>query len=73
MTLTLVAMSLLIFILAEIMPGDVAQMILGQTATPDSVQALRESMGLDDPLLVRYGRWAFGVIQGDLGNREPDP
>lgn len=68
MTLTLVAMSLLIFILAEIMPGDVAQMILGQTATPDSVQALRESMGLDDPLLVRYGRWAFGVIQGDLGN-----
>ena len=68
MVLTLVAMSFLIFLLAEIMPGDVAQMVLGQTATPESVKALRESMGLDDPLFVRYGRWAFNFIQGDLGN-----
>jgi peptide/nickel transport system permease protein len=60
-------MSLLIFVLAEIIPGDVAQMILGQTATPESVKALRESMGLDDPLLVRYGRWAFNFVRGDLG------
>jgi len=67
MILTLVAMSFLIFILAEIMPGDVAQMILGQTATPESTAALRESMGLDDPLLVRYGRWAVNFVQGDLG------
>jgi peptide/nickel transport system permease protein len=67
MLVTLVAMSFLIFVLAEIMPGDVAQMILGQTATPESVRALRESMGLDDPLLVRYGRWAIGILQGDLG------
>ena len=65
---TLVAMSLLIFVLAEIMPGDVAQMILGQTATPESVRALRESMRLDDPLLVRYGRWAFNILRGDLGD-----
>lgn len=68
MFLTLVAMSFLIFLLAEIMPGDVAQMVLGQTATPESVKALRESMRLDDPLFVRYGRWAFNFIQGDLGN-----
>ena len=67
MLVTLVAMSFLIFVLAEIMPGDVAQMILGQTATPESVRALRESMRLDDPLLVRYGRWALNVVQGDLG------
>jgi len=67
MLVTLVAMSFLIFLLAEIIPGDVAQMVLGQTATPESVKALRESMGLDDPLLVRYGRWAFNFIQGDLG------
>lgn len=67
MVLTLVAMSLLIFLLAEIIPGDVAQMVLGQTATPESVKALRESMRLDDPLLVRYGRWAFDFIRGDLG------
>ncbi len=68
MFLTLVAMSFLIFLLAEIMPGDVAQMILGQTATPESVKALRESMQLDDPLLVRYGRWALNFVQGDLGD-----
>ncbi len=67
MLVTLVAMSFLIFLLAEIIPGDVAQMVLGQTATPESVKALRESMGLDDPLLVRYGRWAFNFIRGDLG------
>ena len=68
MIVTLVAMSFLIFLLAEIIPGDVAQMVLGQTATPESVKALRESMGLNDPLLVRYGRWAFNFIQGDLGD-----
>jgi peptide/nickel transport system permease protein len=68
MILTLVAMSFLIFLLAEIIPGDVAQMILGQTATEKSIKALRESLQLDDPLLVRYGRWAFNFIQGDLGN-----
>lgn len=67
MILTLVAMSFLIFVLAEIMPGDVAQMILGQTATPESLRALRESMQLDDPLLVRYGRWAANLLRGDLG------
>jgi peptide/nickel transport system permease protein len=68
MVLTLVAMSFLIFVLAEIIPGDVAQMVLGQTATPESVKALRESLGLDDSLLVRYGRWALNFIQGDLGD-----
>ncbi len=67
MILTLAVMSFLIFLLVEIMPGDVAQRILGQSATPEAVSALRESMGLDDPLPVRYGRWAGGVITGDLG------
>lgn len=67
MVLTVVAMSFLIFFLVEIMPGDVAQTVLGQSATEKSVAALRESMGLDDPLHVRYLRWAGGFIQGDLG------
>jgi peptide/nickel transport system permease protein len=49
------------------MPGDVAQMILGQSATPESIAALREARGLDDPLLQRYGRWISGVVVGDLG------
>jgi peptide/nickel transport system permease protein len=54
--------------LVEIMPGDVAQMILGQSATDEAVSALRESRGLNDPVLTRYGRWIGGVIQGDLGD-----
>lgn len=64
---TLVVMSFIIFLLVEIMPGDVAQMILGQSATKESVQALRAAKGLDDPLLVRYGRWMGGILRGDLG------
>ena len=67
MILTLAAMSLLIFSLVEIMPGDVAQMVLGQSVTPASLAALRESMGLNDPMYVRYLRWLGGIIQGDLG------
>lgn len=67
MLVTLVATSFLIFLLAEIMPGDVAQMILGQSATPQSLHALRESLGLNDPFFVRYGRWIVHFVQGDLG------
>jgi peptide/nickel transport system permease protein len=67
MALTVVAMSFLIFLLVEIMPGDVAQTVLGQAATEESLAALRETMKLNDPLMVRYGRWAGGFIQGDLG------
>ncbi|AEV28296.1 ABC-type dipeptide/oligopeptide/nickel transport system, permease component [Sphaerochaeta pleomorpha str. Grapes] len=65
---TLVIMSLIIFLLVEIMPGDVAQMILGQSATPEAVHALREARGLNDPVMIRYFRWVTGVIRGDLGD-----
>jgi len=67
MALTLVVMSLLIFLLVELMPGDAAQRVLGQSATPESVASLREAMGLNDPVLVRYARWAGGILRGDLG------
>ena len=67
MVLTLVVMSVLIFLLVELMPGDAAQRILGQSATPESVASLREAMGLNDPMLVRYARWAGGMLRGDLG------
>jgi len=53
--------------LVEIMPGDVAQMILGQSATPEALDALREARGLNDPSLQRYFRWIGGVLTGDLG------
>lgn len=68
MVITLAVMSFLIFLLVEIMPGDVAQMILGQSVTPEALVNLREAMGLDDPLLIRYARWVGGVVQGDLGD-----
>jgi peptide/nickel transport system permease protein len=67
MIITLAVMSLLIFLLVELMPGDAAQRVLGQSATPSAVAALRDSMGLNDPLFVRYGRWALGILRGDLG------
>ncbi|NCB02483.1 MAG: ABC transporter permease [Spirochaetia bacterium] len=65
---TLLIMSFIIFMLVEIMPGDVAQMILGQSATDEAVAALREARGLNDPVLTRYARWVKGVITGDLGD-----
>ncbi|NLA93242.1 MAG: ABC transporter permease [Spirochaetales bacterium] len=64
---TLVIMSFIIFMLVELMPGDVAQIILGQSATEEAVDALREARGLNDPFLRRYGRWITGVARGDLG------
>ncbi len=66
--LTLAVMSFIIFMLVEIMPGDVAQMILGQSATDEAVAALREARGLNDPVLQRYFRWVGGVVTGDLGD-----
>jgi len=66
--LTLIVMSFIIFMLVEIMPGDVAEMILGQSATPEALAALREARGLNDPVLQRYAHWVGGVITGDLGN-----
>ncbi|WP_320130870.1 ABC transporter permease [uncultured Sphaerochaeta sp.] len=65
---TLVVMSLIIFLLVELMPGDVAQIILGQSATPSSIQALREARGLDAPIMVQYFHWFSHVIRGDLGD-----
>ncbi|MGI6466459.1 MAG: ABC transporter permease [Sphaerochaetaceae bacterium] len=64
---TLVVMSFIIFMLVEIMPGDVAQMILGQSATEESLAALREARGLNDPLMLRYWNWISNAVRGDLG------
>ncbi len=64
---TLLLVSFLIFAVLEILPGDVATRILGRDATPETLAALRERMHLDDPALLRYGRWLWGVLQGDFG------
>ena len=64
---TLLAVSFIVFAALEILPGDVATRILGRNATPESLAAVREQLGLDQPALVRYGEWLAGVVQGDLG------
>lgn len=65
--LLLFAVSVLIFAGTQILPGDVAGAILGQSATPQSLANLREELGLNDPAFVRYFRWLGGVLTGDLG------
>jgi peptide/nickel transport system permease protein len=65
--LLLWAASVLIFVGTTILPGDVAQSILGQAATPVSLANLREELGLNDPPVTRYLNWLGGVLQGDLG------
>ncbi len=65
--LLLFFVSVLIFAGTIILPGDVAQAILGQSATPEALANLRRDMGLNDPPLQRYLAWLGGVVQGDLG------
>ena len=65
--LTLLAVSVLVFAGTEILPGDVATAILGQSATPESVAALRHALGLNDPAILRYWHWLANFLHGDLG------
>jgi peptide/nickel transport system permease protein len=66
--LLLLASSVLIFAGTQILPGDVAQAVLGQAATPEAIANLREEMGLNEPAVSRYLKWLFGAVQGDFGN-----
>ena len=65
--LLLFAASALIFAGTQILPGDVAQSILGQSATPEALANLRRDLGLNEPALTRYLKWLGGALQGDLG------
>lgn len=65
--LLLLAVSAVIFLGVEALPGDTAQAILGQSATPQALENLREKLGLNDPPLTRYLAWLGGVLTGDLG------
>lgn len=64
---TLWVVSVLVFAGTEILPGDVAQILLGQSATPEALAALRAELGLDQPAYVRYFEWLVGMVTGDLG------
>jgi peptide/nickel transport system permease protein len=65
--ITLLAVSVLIFVCTQILPGDVASAVLGNQATPETLAAFRKELGYDQPAYWRYLQWLFGVVQGDLG------
>ncbi|MFR2156777.1 MAG: ABC transporter permease [Evtepia gabavorous] len=65
--ITLFIVSLLAFLAFQVIPGSPATSMLGTNATPEKVAQLEEEMGLDDPVLVRYGRWVADFVQGDWG------
>jgi peptide/nickel transport system permease protein len=64
---TLLLVSMVIFSLLAILPGDPVTAILGLEATPEASLAMRLRLGLDDPLVVQYGRWLWALLHGDLG------
>jgi len=66
--LTLFVVSLIIFSSLQFLPGDFATSVLGQAATPETVAAFREELGLNDSAVTRYLQWIAGVVQGDFGS-----
>jgi len=65
--LTLFIVSIVVFAITNLLPGDAAEESLGQAATPETVAALRAQFGLDQPAPVRYARWLTHIVQGDAG------
>src|SRR5215211_5852553 len=63
----LFGISLVVFFLMKLIPGDVAQALLGLTARPEDIANLREALGLNEPIYVQYFKWLSHVLQGDLG------
>lgn len=66
--LTLFAVSLLLYLGTQLLPGDVASALLGQSATPEALAVLRAKLGLNEPAYLRYLHWLWGVVHGNLGN-----
>lgn len=65
--LTLVLISMITFVVTNILPGDVAMVIMGTQSNPEALEGLRRSLGLNDPLIVQYGRWIGDMLTGDWG------
>ncbi|WP_422025772.1 ABC transporter permease [Roseovarius sp.] len=64
----LLVISVIIFFMVELLPGDIAQAVLGQGATEENLRALRREMGLDQPAIIRYLDWLSGAVMFDFGN-----
>ena len=67
LVLTLLITSIIVFLVTRWLPGDVARVILGREAGEAALEALREELGLNDPLYVQYGRWLMDFVMGDWG------
>jgi peptide/nickel transport system permease protein len=65
--ITLFVVSIVIFVAVNLLPGDFAEAILGQAATPETVASIRRDLGLDQPMVLRYFDWLKGMITLDLG------
>ena len=63
----LIGMTLITFSIIHLIPGNPAQVILGETATAEAIENLEESMGLNEPYFVQYGKYVMSLLQGDLG------
>ncbi len=63
----LIGVTIVVFLSVQLVPGDIALSILGRMASQEQLQALRESMGLDQPIVVQYLRWFGALMQGDIG------
>lgn len=68
MILTLFLISIITFCVTNILPGDVAMMVLGTQSNPAALAGLRETLGLNDPLIVQYARWIGGMLTGQFGH-----
>ncbi|KAA1184699.1 ABC transporter permease [Rhizobium tropici] len=65
--ITLLIVSFAVFFATSMLPGDTASILLGQAATPEAVAGLRKAMHLDEPAILRFLQWLFGLMRGDLG------
>jgi len=63
----LIVVSIIVFLMTSVLPGDVAQIVLGQSATPETLAALRAELGMDQPGYIRYFSWLGNMASGDLG------
>lgn len=63
----LIGVTLIVYLIMSFAPGDPAVTILGDQATPEAIEQLREEMHLNDPVLVQYGRYIINLVQGDMG------
>ena len=64
----LLGVSVVVFLMMKLVPGDPAEAILGPAATTEKIEMVRRSLGLDKPFYIQYFRWLWKVVQGDFGS-----